>query len=337
MSIKASGPLSISNIVTEFGGNKPHSLSEYYKDKINTAGIPEVNNPIPFSAFYDKNFIELEVITSTTQINWVPRNKNAKNMHVYVIGAGGSGGAAVADDSGATRGVAAAGAGGAGGLGYFVFPNKYIPRSATIRAGTGGKGASKSGRNSGIAGNFGTSSYFRSSSPFKQIFANGGSGGGAAWWSGSGRDTAEASGAGGGGGSMTNSSTSIPGIPNVIINGGSGGSARASGRGTETAAGGGGAPAFLNANDNFKNGAAGSNSNGAGAKPSDYLSTPNILTTYLENRGESSVFSLYSFNASNGNGGNANYGAGSGGAASRGGTATSGNGGNGIIIIVYEI
>lgn len=57
MPIKTTGSLSLNtDIVGEFGGEKPHSLSEYYKgarvpNVTTNANVPLVNNPISFSNF----------------------------------------------------------------------------------------------------------------------------------------------------------------------------------------------------------------------------------------------------------------------------------------------
>ena len=62
MTIKASGSLNTTEIVAEWGGSQPNSLSEYYAggslvysgaaDGDGTA-IPSSGNPIKFSDFYD--------------------------------------------------------------------------------------------------------------------------------------------------------------------------------------------------------------------------------------------------------------------------------------------
>lgn len=56
MPIKSSGPLSILDIVAEFGGTAPHSLSEYYRGQglvnVGITQIPEFGSPISFNQFY---------------------------------------------------------------------------------------------------------------------------------------------------------------------------------------------------------------------------------------------------------------------------------------------
>ena len=46
MAIKSSGSLSITEIVDEFGGSTPHSLSEYYR---NGGAVPANNTNVPTS------------------------------------------------------------------------------------------------------------------------------------------------------------------------------------------------------------------------------------------------------------------------------------------------
>lgn len=48
MTLPSSGPLSISNLVAEYGGTAPHAMSEYY----NKPGGVTSGNPLPMSSFY---------------------------------------------------------------------------------------------------------------------------------------------------------------------------------------------------------------------------------------------------------------------------------------------
>ena len=69
MTIKAAGTISIQDIVNEFGGNVPHSLTEYYRGAGRVPDIPQ-NNKIPTSGdisitdFYGS--VNEMVITITT-------------------------------------------------------------------------------------------------------------------------------------------------------------------------------------------------------------------------------------------------------------------------------
>ena len=50
MALPASGQLSLSQIVGEFGGSAPHSLSEYYR---NGGLVPSGNTNVPTSGIID--------------------------------------------------------------------------------------------------------------------------------------------------------------------------------------------------------------------------------------------------------------------------------------------
>ena len=70
MAIKSSGSLSMTEIVAEFGGSVPHSLSEYYR---NGGAVPGNNTNVPtsgtisFQNFYDAvNEIQIVVNSSST-------------------------------------------------------------------------------------------------------------------------------------------------------------------------------------------------------------------------------------------------------------------------------
>lgn len=111
MAVKSSGSLSFNtDIVGEFGGSTPHSLSEYYRGGVNVpSGVTDVpaSGEIKFSDFYGTS--------------------NALDVAYYVVGAGGGGGAAgLISTNGSAGGstsisgsgfttVTAAGGGGGGG------------------------------------------------------------------------------------------------------------------------------------------------------------------------------------------------------------------------------
>lgn len=355
MTIPPSGPIKLSgDLKRTFGGDSNPSLGEYYKDRVNLTGVPVRGTPISLGTFRSVTLNSLlEVITSTTSVTWTPILKTAKNIHVYVVGAGGSGGVASAESDPGIFGIdgtAAAAGGGAGGVGYVIYPQAYIPSAAVVRAGVGGSGSSASGENTGNAGSTGTSSSFTPEpSTLPRISAGGGRGGAAAWSSTPGNDVADTKSYQTGGGETpggTATVTNIATIPNLVygsFSGGSGGSARAEGSNPRGAAGGGGAPAFLVAHDNAKNGSfAGTDQAASGGKASEYSSFPNILETYLSNNGYSTARSLYSFDGSNGvlgvTGVSPGFGGGSGGVVRfNTGLVTSTSGGNGIILIVYEV
>lgn len=80
--VKASGDLSFQNdIVAEFGGGEPHSLSEYYGqgiDPSNSIRVPE-SGPLSFSDFYDRSSeftnyrnTDIVVVDGTTESTGIP-------------------------------------------------------------------------------------------------------------------------------------------------------------------------------------------------------------------------------------------------------------------------
>ena len=326
MAVKTSGTLSLEgDIVGEFGGARPHSLSEYYDV---ASGIP-TSGSISISNFYGKTFLVAEIITSSR--SWTPRYNLARFIHIFVVSAGGSGGmgwpARNVGFFGNTDGVAGAGGGGAGGVSYSVVPGT-TSGSATITIGAGGTGVGVGGERNAISGNAGTASSFVGLG--LNMSASGGGGGqGSQATSGGGDST---SGSGGAGGSASGGNT-------LNLTGGSGGGYSVSGSNPRTTAAGGGAPRFLSANAGTAANST-TDSTTAGIKVSGYGAYPTVAT-YASNRSQPFLAStILSFDASNGNRGGASgsptYGAGSGGVATES-AVTSGRGGNGVVIIIYEV
>lgn len=78
MALPSSGPISLLQIATEFGGSAPHSLNEYYGK---AAGIP-ASGTISLANFYGKsNTFTLNITTSVA----------SPNIHALAISAGWSG------------------------------------------------------------------------------------------------------------------------------------------------------------------------------------------------------------------------------------------------------
>jgi len=88
MPIRTSGPLPITEIVTEFGGTVPHGLSEYYGNGVflskgyfpPTPAIPISPNPLKISNFYGKTRkipVTVEITTSVSNVNAFTLFKNA--------------------------------------------------------------------------------------------------------------------------------------------------------------------------------------------------------------------------------------------------------------------
>ena len=113
MALQSSGLITLAQIQAEFGGANPISLSEYWGL---ATGLPTSGQTISTSNFYGKSFLVTEVIT--TSRTWTPKLNNARYIHIFVIGAGGSGGSAECDNASGLfnpAGTAAAAGGGGGG------------------------------------------------------------------------------------------------------------------------------------------------------------------------------------------------------------------------------
>ena len=77
MAVTSSAPISITDLVTEFGGSAPHSLTEYYRGGSLVPSGPAANNSIPTSgAISLTNFFGAVKETSTDNytINIASRN-----------------------------------------------------------------------------------------------------------------------------------------------------------------------------------------------------------------------------------------------------------------------
>lgn len=338
MPIKPSGtPLTTTEIQTEFGGVVPISLSEYYGL---ASGLPTSGQPIPMSSFYGKTFVVVEQITSSI-ISWTPKLNKASFIHIFVVGAGGSGAVSYPENRtvffiGNQEGVGVSAGGGGGGVSYSRVVGSTLS-SANIVIGVGGAGVFTSSEGAAVNGNAGTNTSFIGSG--LNMIGGGGSGG-------AGKTKIDAQ-------STTESVVSTPGgtasggnIGNFT--GGNAGSVSITTSDLGYAASGGGAVAFRSGDSTAKNSAAvsttGNTGVGTGARVSAYSAYPSILTSYPTSRSQSAVLgsSITSFDGSNGllqtntATGSPVYGAGSGGSCHRG-TPRSGRGGNGIVIIVYEV
>lgn len=327
MPIKSSGAISFSDIRAEMGpaGTGSMNLGSY---RGIAPGIP-TNGDISLSDFYGKSFFVTEIITSGS--SWAPKLNFARFIHIFVVGAGGSGGSSW-PRSGFTDGVGAASGGGAGGVAYSRIPRSQAALSS-ISIGVGGAGVRSVGESTSTQGNPGTNTTFTGSGLV--MVGNGGSRGNAANRTDGGTTSISVAGALGGtatGGNQGN------------FTGGSSGAASISTSGVGKVASGGGAPAFQSAHNALKNAQDASGQVGTpGALVSGYGSWPTILSTYQVSRGQSAVLAsnVLSFDGTSGKRNeeslDATFGAGSGGIAASGSTLYSGRGGNGVIIIVYEI
>lgn len=86
MPLQTSGPISLSNVATEFGGTAPHSMSEYYGA---AAGIPS-QGAIGLGSFYGATAAKIETIiipASETGMLFVGDGKNTGPEYFKNIGA----------------------------------------------------------------------------------------------------------------------------------------------------------------------------------------------------------------------------------------------------------
>ena len=273
MALQGSGPISLANIQTEFGGSNPISLSEYYRNGAyvtsNNTGVP-TSGAISLSQFYGtKREFAFTISTSysTTQ-----------SLRTLALAAGWDGSAPVVATiaSGVTiRG--ASGTGGGGGASVVPYGANNVAGTAgstglTISGsfpagvslinngiiygggGGGGGGGSTGGGGSGGAGGAGIVVSVAVSITNNSVIAGGGGGGAGnnAWGTGG----IVRSGGGGGGGAVYGQYGS--GGNWEGIDGGAGGS------GTETSGGGGGY-----SDQGFNVGGAGGARGADGVSPND--------------------------------------------------------------------
>ena len=120
MTIKSSGSLTFTEIVAEWTGSTPHSLSEYYSGGsiIYSGAADGDGNAIPssstisFSDFYDTEKFSTTSASSTTGSVTVPAGANA----IYVISAIGGGGGGYRGADYDKAGGESGGPGGGGGV-----------------------------------------------------------------------------------------------------------------------------------------------------------------------------------------------------------------------------
>lgn len=337
MTFPVSGkPISLLDFKSELGGTEPLSLSDYYGIIPGTAtGLN--NGPISMGEFLGKTFYVVEKITSSKI--WTPLNKNVSKIHIFVVGGGGSGGCAWPKRNEGTYnntdGVACSSGGGGGGVSYsYLFG--WQATSAQITIGAGGAGVSVTGEGGAKSGNAGTNSSFVGSG--LSMVGGGGAGGNA---------MTNADGGTSSGSTVASPGGVATGANYYNFNGGTGGATSISVSGVGKVASGGGGIAFSTAHNSQKN-AATASGNGVttpGVKVSDYTSFPAILASYITGRGQTPVLSGTTtvYDGSSGvvsdavNSSDAvSYGSGSGGCSNES-SPKSGRGGNGIVIIVYEI
>ena len=272
MAIPSSGPVSFSDIQTEFGGSNPISMNEYYAGGANVpAGTTGTNGAVPSSGqisvnqFYGTSDVVIGSQSYTTPgtYSWVAP---AGVTSVSIVAVGGGGAGSPAKCCGFMLGGAG---GGGGGLGYKNNYSVTPGNSYTVVVGYGGRntgsGCASSGSNSyfvctaTVRGGFGQglSSYVNSvtsaggtytgngggnggTGGFGSYCYNGnpGGGGGAGGYAGAGGDGKNASGSGGTDGAGGGGGGGGQGLAATGRTGGGGGGVGVLGQGASGAAGG---------------------------------------------------------------------------------------------------
>ena len=320
MTISASGSVSLSDIRDEYGpASGAVSLSDYYG---HSSGLPS-SGIITMDDFRGEQFDVLDIVTTTS--SYSPRTNSCTYVHIFAVGAGGSGGSSEIDTSGLTTGVAASGGGAAGGVAHHRLATADFTGSYTIVVGTGGTGVTSAGDHF-LAGNAGTATTVSGNST--TLTANGGGAGNADEDSSSGGDTSTAAASTGG--------TATGGNQNNYT-GGAGGQAVGSGDQIGAATGG-GAPAF--SGSSYASSGV-TNNTTTGALVSTKNDLPSVIATYLTNRNQGLTLTDLDgsdgvYSQASGGSGTPVYGAGSGGACHNTGRL-SGDGGDGVVFIIYEV
>lgn len=182
MAVKCTGPLTFTDIATEFKGSKPFSLSQYYRGKPLVPDAPSnakiaTAGAIAFSQFYCSANQVIKHITSTADAWFTPGERQATcilivDPNVYVTGPGGT------DQQGGGHGHA-------GGTGMTV-NMAYFPGGLTVEVhghiwGGGGGGAGANFRHSYTGGRGGTGIVVSQGTLILKVHQNGsviGGGGG---------------------------------------------------------------------------------------------------------------------------------------------------------------
>lgn len=324
MTLQSSGAISFSQIRAEYGPTGAVSMSDYYDMGKNDGATTtfQSSGAISTSDFYGAMY-DVKIRYTANNTNRTPRKSLARYIHIYVIGAGGSGGSCEIDTGGLTTGNGASSGGGAGGVAYSKVNVSDFTGSFSTACGSGGAGVT-SAEDSYAYGKAGGLTSLNGNG--LSMVGYGGARGNAWEQATSGGDTSNAPSAAGGtatGGNVAN------------YTGGSSGQAYVTGDQDYSATGGGGIN-FVTSGSN-DSGSVGNNATSAGGKCSDD-SNPTILTTYLSNRGQAIDFTEFdgSDGKRNANSASPLFGSGSGGCA-HGAARTSGQGGDGCVIFVYEV
>ena len=181
MALQSSGQISMTDIVGEFGGSVPHSLSEYYRDG---GAVPANNTNVPTSGsiaignFYGAvNEIQYTINSGTTNFqtssafgsNWttaVPKRLiinsgvtvGSSSSTPALIIDGSMGGTFILQNSGSIEGSGGSADGGNGGPAVRCDQNGSVTfqNAGAVKGGGGGGGAGGSGGTGGQGGTGGT-------------------------------------------------------------------------------------------------------------------------------------------------------------------------------------
>ena len=204
MAIQSSGQIKITDIVNEFGGSTPHSLSEYYR---NGGSVPANNTSVPTSGaismsnFYgatneiqytqstnSENLSLTSVFGSTVWASSIPKRFilpsgvtiGGTTTHALLVPSG-MGGSLVMDISGSVQGFGGAANGGTGGNAIYCQHTSNVTitlnSGGTIYGGGGGGGRGGTGGTGGTGGSGGQGGDARFYSFIGYFYYDGGAGG----------------------------------------------------------------------------------------------------------------------------------------------------------------
>jgi hypothetical protein len=130
MTLPTSGPITLLDLQTEFGGTNPIGLNEYYRGGSFIAGTdfaPNVpsSGPIALSNFYSASKTTLQTVVFNSSTSWTVPSTFTGNLAVLVVGGGGSG-------------SSSGGGGGSGGIAYHSNLGVSAGQTYTVTVGGGG-------------------------------------------------------------------------------------------------------------------------------------------------------------------------------------------------------
>ena len=296
----------------------------------------QIGNQVSFSDLYGRSLrspVLRDIIYSSTY-SYTSLHPNAELVEFWIVGGGGAGGSAGANDPFWNSGVAAAGGGGAGGTGYGRIAGVDFSYFGpwTIIIGAGGAGVLAGMNSARTGGNGSTTSFIGTSSLYINGYGYGGSGGSGQENQGRGPDSAIGYGGAGGTGDGRGTGYSD-------ITGGSGGTASITASGLKWNSAGGGCISMDRKRASLYNGQSVSAAftYGVGAKGVN-TAVPASLSSYRPGINTLNQWPSIAPNCYGGDAGRYSPQAGSLGGGGGGGADTQaygGNGGAGFVYIIY--